>query len=139
MIFIKNLVSISRLRKEFFKFGIIRKTKKPKAIVYLITLYTQAILIWYNNLMFCLLYYYYKTFNYKKLVSNVYYFLKWSLLATLKKKHKKSVEKVILRYRKQKNNKVAPLLLRYNFATITTLKKCRRVSNNLFYIYEYGL
>ena len=129
LLFVKNLCPINKLTKELLKFGVLYKSKKPKAIIYLITLYTNTIIIWYNNLIFGILYYYSKTANYLKLFNNTYYCLKWSLLYTLKKKHKKALEKISIKYWTQQNNNLL----------VTITKNNINMTRNLAYIYKYKL
>lgn len=139
-ILIKIFSPLREIKEELLKFGIFSRNQKPKAILYLINLFTKSIIIWYNTFIFGLLYYYKKTSNYKKLSYNLYYFLKWSLLYTLKKKHKKSLEKIVIKYWRHKNKIVTPfLLLLSNFSIFTSFEAHKKVFTNLLYIYRYQL
>jgi hypothetical protein len=128
---LKTFSPLRKLKREFLKMGILNQ--KPKAILYLTNLYTNSIINWYNNFSYGLFVYYYKTSNYKKLVYNLYYFFKWSLLQTLKKKHKKSLEKVVIKHWKKKNNIFTNDLSLQNFSNDIN------VFENLLYIYQYKL
>lgn len=102
----------------------------------MIGLYTKNIIAWYNYFIFGLLYYYNKSFNFKKLKYNLYYFLKWSLLHTLKKKHKKSLQTIILKYYKSQ-----PVYLKnkYEINQLVILKNPATFLITFCYIYNYSL
>lgn len=104
--FIQEFAPLKSIKKQFYNLGLIKKNNKSKIMTILINLYTKSIIIWYNFFFRGLMIYYTQTINYKKLISNVQFFLKWSLLYTLKKKHKKSLYKIIIKYWSHKNFKL---------------------------------
>lgn len=127
-IFIEEFAPLHEIKKELMKLKIIQKNNKPKALSNLTCLYTKSIFIWYNYVLFGLIYFYKKTTNCKKLVYNLHYFFKWSLLHTLRKKHKKSIKKIVLKYLKKNN--LTKLVLIQNHITFLV---------NLHYVYYYFL
>lgn len=119
---IQTFVYIKSIKMQFLNFEIINQIGKPVAISYLLILYNGMIVNWFNYLLLSLKKYYIKTSNYKKLYNVIFYFLKWSLLNTLQKKHKKSFSKVVLNYYK------TAVILKQLYSHV-----------NLSYVYRYRL
>jgi hypothetical protein len=120
----QTFVHIKLIKRQFKNFEIIHKhNNKPIAISYLLILYNDMILSWYNYLIFCLKAYYSQTQNYKIFLNTLFYILKWSLFNTLKQKHKKSLRRIILQYSS-------------NIKGVTALKNA---NINFHFIYKHHL
>jgi hypothetical protein len=125
--------SLQKFKISVEKYGVLDKKLKPASISYLIFIHSKSIVIWFDFLFFGLLKYYKNCNNYKRLVIYIFYLLKWSLLYTLSKKHKKDLKIIFQKYLKSGlffKNKKELTILQVNFLYNT--KKIKK----LFFI-EY--
>jgi hypothetical protein len=95
---IKIFISFDKLEILFQKYQILNKKQKPTAVKYLIFLFSESIIIWFNFLLLGLLKYYKHINNYKKLKIFIIYLFKWSIIYTLSKKHKKELKTIFKKY-----------------------------------------
>jgi hypothetical protein len=119
---------LQKLKILLEKYGVLNKKLNPAPILYLTFIYSDSIIIWFNFLFFGLLKYYKNCNNYKELAICIFFILKWSLLFTLSKKHKKSLKIIFQKYFKSSllinsNNKTLSLLHAPFLYNIKILKK----------------
>lgn len=136
---VKNFVPLKQIKKELTKLYIIDTQCRPKPLLHLVNLFTKPIFSWYNFFLFGLLFYYKNCLNYKKLLHNLYYFFKWSLLYTLKKKHKKSIENIILKYSTIFFSKKHLVISKQKPVELVSLKEHIKAFVNFCYVYKYFL
>jgi hypothetical protein len=96
----KKLAPLTLLKKTFMFLGFLNYQKKPKNFKKILNFLTFDILNWYSFLLIGLHTYYLIALNIKTLKLSIYYILKWSLLYTLVKKHKKTVSFILIKYLK---------------------------------------
>jgi hypothetical protein len=96
----KKLAPLILLKKTFIFLGFLNYQKKPKNFKKILNFLTFDILNWYSFLLIGLSTYYLVALNIKTLKLSIYYILKWSLLYTLVKKHKKTFSFILIKYLK---------------------------------------
>lgn len=130
--FIKRVL-ITNVKSFFINLDMLTIKNQPKYCTYLLFFYSTNILNWYLYFFFGLLKYYKNCSNLRNFFLSFYYICKWSLLYTLAKKHKKTVNFLITKYTKYINTTFSFMLKKVYLAT-SPLKQ----SNLLFLNYTYN-
>jgi len=89
------LAPLRKIRKKLKLRGLITENNKPRCVVRLIQLNDKDIVLWFNSVARDLLSYYRCCANFYKVRDYVDYFLRWSLIHTMARKHKASATELI--------------------------------------------
>lgn len=132
---LKCKISLKIFRQKLVLFGILNIKTKPFALVHLIFLYSNNVIAWFNFLAYGILLYYRKATNFNRLVIYFYYFLKWSLLFTLGRKHKKPLNKIIAKYKE--DILIKPLATKLIIPFFNKLMlKTFKIKESIFFIFR---
>ena len=86
---------LRKIRKKLKSRGLITENNKSRCVVRLIQLNDKDIVLWFNSVARDLLSYYRCCANFYKVRDYVDYFLRWSLIHTMARKHKASAAELI--------------------------------------------